>query len=71
MSSRTSEPLSSGQKIRDPQAGSEGVIVEFACQYAHPKAAPVYSYLVRWSDGRTQAYTEAAFSGSDGFELLD
>ena len=62
--------LEAGQKIRD-RDDNVGVVLDFACQYAHPKAQPVYSYLVRWKDGQIQAITEAAFAGADGFELVD
>jgi hypothetical protein len=63
--------LSAGQKVRDVQARSEGVVLDYACQYAHPKAQPVYSYLIRWQDGQVQAVTEAAFHGEAGLELID
>ena len=62
--------LEAGQKVRDSQARTEGVVLEFACQYAYPKAAPVYSYLIRWQDGQVQAFTEAAFQGA-GLEVID
>jgi len=67
----TPPKLEAGQKIRDVQNNSVGEVLEFACQYAHPKAAPVYSYLIRWEDGQVQALTETAFSGGHGFEILD
>lgn len=63
--------LEVGQKVRDGRGDGIGVVLEFACQYAHPKAPPVYSYLVRWADGQVAAYTEAAFGGEDGLELVD
>ena len=47
------------------------MILDFACQYAHPKAQPVYSYLIRWQDGQVSAVTEAAFGGDAGLELVD
>jgi hypothetical protein len=62
--------LEAGQKVWDGQARTEGVVLDFACQYAHPKAKPVYSYLVRWQDGQVQAVSEGAFQGY-GLELLD
>jgi hypothetical protein len=63
--------LEAGQKVRDAQDDSVGVVLDFACQYAHPKAQPVYSYLIRWPDGQIRAYTEAAFFGDERFELVD
>ncbi len=65
------ERLEAGQKVRDAQNNSEGVVLEYACQYAHPKADPVYSYLIRWQDGQVQAVTETAFDGSSGLEVVD
>ena len=38
---------------------------------AHPKADPVYNYLVRWQDGQIQAFSEGAFAGDHAFEILD
>lgn len=67
----SSQRLEAGQKIRDVQNNSVGTILDFACQYAHPKADPVYSYLIRWEDGQVQALTETAFGGRDGLEILD
>ena len=63
--------LEAGQKIRDSQNNSTGVVLEYACQYAHPKADPVYSYLIRWQDGQVQAVTETAFEGSSGLRVVD
>jgi hypothetical protein len=63
--------LEAGQKIRDSQNNSTGVVLEYACQYAHPKADPVYSYLIRWQDGQVQAVTETAFDGSLGLQIID
>jgi hypothetical protein len=63
--------LAAGQKVRDAHDDSVGVVLDFACQYAHPKAQPVYSYLIRWPDGQIRAYTEAAFLGDERFELVD
>ena len=66
-----SNPLEAGQKVRDLQDRNEGVVLEYACQYAHPKADPVYSYLIRWKDGQVSAVSEAAFGGAHGLELVD
>ena len=63
--------LEIGQKLQDRRSGRVGTILEFACQYAHPKAEPVYSYLVRWDDGQVQALSEAALEGGHGLELVD
>jgi len=68
---QSGDRLETGQKIRDVQTDNVGVIVDFACQYAHPKADPVYSYLVRWEDGQVNALTESAFRGSHGYEIID
>jgi len=67
----TMKRLEAGQKIRDVQEDSVGVVLEFACQYAHPKAQPVHSYLVRWDDGQVSAVSETAFFGGAGLELVD
>ena len=65
------ERLEAGQKVRDAHNDSTGVVLEYACQYAHPKADPVYSYLIRWQDGQVQAVTETAFDGSSGLQVVD
>ncbi len=65
------ERLEAGQKVRDSQSESTGVVLEYACQYAHPKADPVYSYLIRWQDGQVQAVTETAFDGGTGLQVVD
>ena len=65
------DPLETGQKVRDSQNSSTGVVLDCACQYAHPKADPVYSYLIRWQDGQVQAVTESAFEGSLGLRVVD
>jgi hypothetical protein len=64
-------PLEAGTTIRDIRENKTGVIMEFACQYAHPKAQPVYNYLVRWQDGQVQAINETALTRDHGLELVD
>jgi hypothetical protein len=64
-------PLETGTTVRDIREKKTGVIVDFACQYAHPKAQPVYNYLVRWQDGQIQAITETALTRDHGLELVD
>jgi hypothetical protein len=66
-----SEQLPEGQKLRDVRMSRSGVVLDYACQYSHPKAAPVYSYLVRWDDGQIQAISEGAFAPGQGVELAD
>ena len=68
---RKIKKLETGQKVRDVNDNNVGVVLDYACQYAHPKAQPVYSYLIRWQDGQVQALSELAFSGSYGYELVD
>ena len=68
---KSTKRLDAGQKVRDARDNSEGVVLDFACQYAYPKAQPVYSYLIRWQDGQVQAVTEAAFQGASAIELVD
>ena len=58
--------LEPGQQVLDRDSGLTGVILEFACQYAHPKAAPNYNYLVRWEDGQVNAFAEQALYGDQG-----
>lgn len=65
------EPLESGRVIRDLRHGLTGVVVDHACQYAHPTADPVYSYLVRWEDGQVRALSEAALASGQGYEVVD
>jgi hypothetical protein len=65
------EPLPPGTQIRDVRGGQTGVILDHACQYAHPKADPVYNYLIRWEDGQIQAVAEAALSGGHGLEVIE
>ena len=69
--SREDEPLAVGCGIRDTKERKNGVVVDFACQYAHPKAKPVYNYLVRWEDGQVQAICESALSRVYGLETVD
>lgn len=64
-------PLEVGVRLLDLQGDVEGVIVDHACQYAHPKAPPVFSYLVRWEDGQVNAMSEAALSGDHGVEIVE
>jgi hypothetical protein len=68
---KRNEPLEIGQEIVDVRENKSGVITEFACQYAHPKAQPVYNYLVRWQDGQIQAITETALQGDFGLKIAD
>lgn len=63
--------LESGQKVRAVHENMVGIVLDSACQYAHPKAQPVYSYLIRWEDGQVQALSELAFSGAYGYEIVD
>lgn len=65
------EPLADGQKFVDPSDRRTGVVMQHACQYSHPKADPVYSYLVRWEDGQVSAVSEAAFTEHHGLQLVD
>jgi hypothetical protein len=67
---RKMQRLEAGQKVRDVVENCVGVVLEYACQYAHPKAQPVHSYLIRWEDGQVSAVSETAFGGS-GLELID
>jgi hypothetical protein len=71
MRRKATKKLAAGQKVRDTHDKSVGVVLDHACQYAHPKAQPVYSYLIRWQDGQVQAVSEAAFQGEAGLELID
>lgn len=65
------DQLEAGARVRDVRQNLVGVVLDSACQYSHPKADPVYSYLVRWEDGQVQAISEGAFVSSGGFEVLD
>lgn len=69
--SRSLERLEVGQKVHDSQAGLDGTVIDCACQYAHPKDDPVYSYLVQWEDGQVHAISELALEGHHGVELVD
>ena len=69
--SNRDEPLEVGCKIRDTRAEQSGVVLDCACQYAHPKAEPVYSYLVRWEDGQVYAISENALTGGHGLMPVD
>ena len=69
--SRKDEPLAVGREIRDSKERKSGVVVDCACQYAHPKAQPVYNYLVRWEDGQVQAISEFALRREYGIEPAD
>lgn len=71
MARKSMPKLEAGQKVRDVQDKSVGVVLDHACQYAHPKAQPVYSYLIRWQDGQVQAVSEGAFQGDHRLELID
>jgi len=68
---RTDEPLAIGREIRDRRENKTGLVVDFACQYAHPKAQPVYNYLIRWQDGQIQAVSEHAITSEYGLEPVD
>ena len=63
------EPLEIGQQVVDIRENRSGVIKDYACQYAHPKPAPVYNYLIQWQDGQIQAITETALNGDFGLKL--
>jgi hypothetical protein len=65
------ERLETGQKIRDVRLSRVGIVLDYARQYSHPKAQPVYSYLVRWEDGQVQAISEGALAPGCGVEPLD
>jgi len=68
---RKDEALAIGREIRDSKERKRGVVVDWACQYAHPKAQPVYNYLVRWEDGQIQAISEFALRREYGLEPVD
>lgn len=63
------EPAPTGTLVRDHAFDRDGVVVDHACQYAHPQAPPMYHYLIRWEDGQLQALAEFAFRGNHGLEM--
>ena len=63
--------LENGQQIYDRRNELNGVVLDFACQFAHPNADPVYAYLIRWEDGQIQAISQHAVEGNFDFELID
>jgi len=65
------EPLAAGQRLRDVRVDRLGTVLDFACQYSHPKAPPVFSYLVKWDDGQIQAISEGALAPNNGIEPVD
>ena len=65
------EALDVGQKVRDLRERKEGVVLDMAPQYSHPKAEPVHNYLVRWDDGHVEAISETAIGRSPGIEPID
>lgn len=69
--SRPEAPVEIGSAIRDVRERKTGVVMDYSCQYAHPKAPPVYNYLIRWEDGQIQAVSEYALSREFGLELVD
>ena len=68
---RPAEKLEIGQKIHDTLGHQDGVVLDIARQYAHPKAPPIFSYLIRWEDGQVLAIAEAALSGQRRYQILD
>lgn len=68
---RGPRPLETGTQLRDGRGDRIGTVLEVACQYAHPKAEPVYNYLVRWDDGQVEAFTEAVLDGSHELEIVE
>ena len=69
--SEETDRFEAGQKVRDGHDDMLGVVLDYACQYAHPKAPPIYSYLIRWQDGQVSAVSETAFGGDSGLEAVD
>jgi hypothetical protein len=63
-------PLENGARVRDRTGDAIGVVLDHACQYAHPKAPPVFAYLIRWQDGQVTSLSEVAFNGQ-GYEVVD
>ena len=68
---RAVEKLTVGQKLFDTHGQQHGVVLDIARQYAHPKAAPVFSYLVKWDDGQVLAITDAALDSQRRYEIVD
>lgn len=68
---RDREPLAIGQVLLEDATGRQGQILDAARQYAHPQAAPVFVYLVRWDDGQVQSLSEHALKSGQGIDLLD
>ena len=64
-------PLAAGTKVIEISSGREGVVLEHACQYAHPQAAAVFQYLLRWEDGHVEAISETAFRAGAGLVVVD
>jgi hypothetical protein len=62
--------LETGGQLRDRRSDRLGTVLDVACQYAHPKAEPVYNYLVRWDDGQIEALSQAALDGTHGLEVV-
>lgn len=68
---RSTEKLKVGQGLFDTHGQQNGVVLDIARQYAHPKAAPVFSYLVKWDDGQVLAITDAALDTQRRYEIID
>jgi hypothetical protein len=64
-------PLRVGTIVAESSSGLEARIVDYACQYAHPQAAPVFQYLIRWDDGQVEAISESALRNGGGLEVLE
>ncbi|MDH3628853.1 MAG: hypothetical protein OEV00_09870 [Acidobacteriota bacterium] len=65
------DPLVVGQRLRHRGSDRVGEIQDVASQFTHPKAKPVYSYLVRWDDGNVEAISEGAFTVTRDVELVE
>lgn len=63
------EPLVVGQQLRHRDSGRAGEILDVASQFTHPKAQPVYSYLVKWDDGHVEAISEGAIHATREVEV--
>jgi hypothetical protein len=68
---RAVEKLTVGQQLFDTHGQQNGVVLDIARQYAHPKAAPIFSYLVKWDDGQVLAITDAALDSQRRYEIVD